>query len=468
MTAIAEQRWLQLPLVLLAALVVGVGSFVEPLVLAGAIGAAAVGVLAWHRPVGNLVWVVLLTAVVPYGLQKRVGISRPGLLLSDYLLLVGLAWAFTMWASRRFDRRLVAYGAVLATFIGFSALQMVHGLFAGGALNDAGAEFRTLLALGAYFLAVPILVDEAARGRLLRGLLVVAIVLGVWGIAQYVVNLPTSVFGDAGVRQGVALTSGGRGQVQGGLFGFGVAIIVCFAVMLSEEVGPRARRWLLGAIFVNVLGLLFTFERTFWVATAMGCLLVVARATHGPRMRAVLLTPVAIVGAFAALAVLAPQQLVTARERLLSIGQYSNDDSVRYRLAESRHVLERISAHPVDGSGLGATIHWGRPWEQVRPMTTTFSHDGYLWLAWKVGLPLAVVLYGLWVSALLWRAPLGGAGSVTHALRNGAQAALLSLLVVSVTFSPINAQSITATMGVLFALAVLPGARRRSRVAGPR
>jgi hypothetical protein len=468
MTAVAERKWLYLPLVVLGGLLVGAVSYAQPRLLAGAMAAAVVAVVAWRRPVGNLVWIVFLTAVVPYGVQKLVGVSHPGLLPSDLLLIVGLGWAVTAWLSIRLAGRWTAYGLGLAVFIVFMAMQTVHGLRDGASLNDAGTEFRIQLALGAFFLSVPVLVDDRARPRLLRGLLIVAIALGVWGILQYTVNIPIAAFHDAGVRAGVALTSSGKGQVQGGLFGFGVAAIMCFSALLSGGLSPRARLAVRVALIVNLLGLLLTYERTFWVATAVGCLVVLVRAGRAARLRALLLAPVVIVVGLAGLAAVAPGELATARERFLSIGQYGSDSSVRYRLVESQHVVALISAHPIAGTGLGTRLRWGRPWERVPPQSTPYSHDGYLWLAWKVGVPLAALVFALWVSTLAWRAPpLGGA--LEHGLRNGAQAALLSLLVVSITFPAINTQSITATIGVLLALAVLPPAAiRRPGLVGQR
>ena len=98
-----------------------------------------------------------------------------------------------------------------------------------------------------------------------------------------------------------------------------------------------------------------------------------------------------------------------------------SDPSVRYRLVESGFVYERIRAHPLSGSGLGATIFWGQPWAQTRPKTHNYSHNGYLWLAWKIGLPaaaLVVCLLGL--SLLASAAP--REEQLSLVVRRGAQA----------------------------------------------
>ena len=107
------------------------------------------------------------------------------------------------------------------------------------------------------------------------------------------------------------------------------------------------------------------------------------------------------------MAVAAPRDLTAARERLLSLGNYGSDLSVRYRLTESRHVIDEIRAQPLVGSGLGATILWGRAYEGVRPSTESFAHNGYLWLAWKLGAPAAGLSAAPGRGAALWRRPAG-------------------------------------------------------------
>jgi hypothetical protein len=59
--------------------------------------------------------------------------------------------------------------------------------------------------------------------------------------------------------------------------------------------------------------------------------------------------------------------------------QFPPEERLRYRVVESGFVYDRIRAHPLTGSGLGASIFWGQPWAQVPPKTRHYSHDGYFW-----------------------------------------------------------------------------------------
>jgi O-antigen ligase len=288
----------------------------------------------------------------------------------------------------------------------------------------------------------------------LRALLGVAIALGAWGLIQWAGHFTFGAAGDVGVRSGVRLTTSGTGQLQGGEYGFPVAIVTCVSVLLSGNVRSRVGRVALAAaIVLNGASCLLTFERSFWLATVLGLAVVVLRARPGQRAKALLLVPLALLVSVGVLALAAPATLSTASQRLLSVGSYSSDDSVRYRLAESRVVLDAIHAHPLVGSGLAASVHWGQPWAQVPPKSYTFSHDGYLWIAWKLGLPASILLVALCAAALVLRRPRGEA-SASLAVRQGAQGALAGVLLATLTFPSLSQLSITPVVGLLLALAV--------------
>jgi O-antigen ligase len=320
--------------------------------------------------------------------------------------------------------------------------------------SEVGFELRALLGFGAFFVAIPLLDDERERRRLFAGLLGIAVALGGWGMIQWFGGVDFSAGGDVGVREGVPLTSGGRGQLQGGLFAFPVAVICCYAALLSGDVRSRlARGSLLLAIVLNTASCLVTYERTFWLATALGVFVVTIKARRLEKAKALLAAPLVVIAAYAMLATFAPQELTTARERFLSLGQYETDVSLRFRVEESRHVTQQIDERPITGSGLGATIYWGQPWQRVPPSAETYAHNGYLWLAWKLGVPVAVLLVLLLAAAVVGRSP-PGTSPLQAAARTGAQASLLALLAAGVTFPGFSGLAITATIGLLLALAL--------------
>ncbi len=445
--------------VLLGTLIVVAGTLVvvKPLAALALAGAVMVVGLSRMPPVALLAGAVGLTAIVPYGVQKSFGIGgSPGLLLSDVLLLAGLVWAGPRLLRLRAEgmhSTVQIAGLLVAAFVGLAALQVLRGLLAGRDTSLVGYEFRVLLGFAAFLIAIPVLADFRLRAQLLTVLPFLGLVLGAWGLAQWVLNIQFTQAADAGVRAGVRLTSSGRGQLQGGLFAFPVAILMALSALMGGAArSVRGRALLIAIVVLNVICLLLTYERTFWVATAAGVLLIVLKAGGAQRLRAAVWGLLGLLVLFSAMATVAPNELTAARERLLSLSSYGSDFSVKYRVTESRHVVEQVRTHPLIGAGLGASIFFGRPWDLVPPQSYTFSHNGYLWLAWRLGIPTALLLLVVffWSMRLLSRPPPGPFGSV----QSGARAALFTLALGSITFASFNQLGITATMGMMMAIGI--------------
>ena len=450
--------WLGVTGAVLAAVCLGLLAGRRPDVAIALAGLALIFALPFVAPSAHLALLIFVTAVVPFSVQNGIGGGggSASILPSDLLLIAGLLRAALVLPREQLDRRRMVMAFLMVVFLVLASLQFAHGLSAGADLSTAGFEYRVLLGFGTFLVAIPVLADERARRRLLGGLLFVGLGVGLWGVLQYVLSFDFASSSDAGVRPGVRFTSTGRGQVQGGLFAFPVATVIAFAVLVSGQVRAASLRIaLLAVIGLNVVSMLLTYERTFWVATTLALVFVALKAGRLKRVKALLIGVGAVVLTLATLATLAPREFTSARERLLSLGQYASDSSVRQRVVESRHVLGRIAAHPIAGSGLGASIWWGRPWESVPPRSNTYAHNGYLWLAWKLGLPAAVLLSALLLAGVMRRGPPTG-GPLFHAVRNGAQAGLLVLLVAMVTFPSVTSLAITPTMGLLLAICAAP------------
>jgi O-Antigen ligase len=423
-------------------------------------GLAAAFVLAFLFPVAHLAILLVLVAIVPFEAQNVYGLGggrgQAGLVASDVFLLSGFVRA--MWVLPRERLHPAALAAALLTivFLLVSVAQFAHGLSAGHSPAAAGTELRSYLGFAAVLIAMPLTLDHGARRRLMGAMLAVGLALGLWGVAQWVFGVSFGETGDVGIREGVEQTTAGRGQLLGGLFGFPVCVIVGFAALLAGEIRSLlVRAGLVAVVALNGVCLLLTYERTFWVVTAAACALVALRAGRIHRWRALVWATVVTILVLLPLAVLAPRDLGAAGERLLSLRQYSADTSVSYRLIESEHVVREIDAQPA-GAGLGATIYWGRPDRDVPAQEQTFSHNGFLRVAWKLGIPAAVLLVGGLAAACVRRRP-RGAPPVVAAYVNGCQAALFALLAVSVTFPSITALSSTAVQGTLVAVALTRG-----------
>jgi O-antigen ligase len=447
------------PVASILAVAAGAAVAAQPKLVLGAAVAACVLVFAFRKPVANLAVLLFLTLVVPFQVLNRFGVggaNSAGLLLSDLFLLAGLAWAALTVPRLPLDRRNYFYALGLTAFLVFVALQFLHGVRSGNNLSETGQEARVLLSIGAFLIALPLVSHPASRRRLLGAVAVVALLLGAWGMLQWFGHLTFGAAGDVGVRSGVRLTSNGVGQLQGGEFGFPVAIVGSFTALAFGEIRSIFWRSLVAvALVLNVASCLVTFERSFWLATIVGVAYVVVFAPGRGRTKVLVVLLGSAVLALGALWALSPATFTTAQQRLNSISSYASDSSVRYRLVESQFVYDRIRAHPLDGSGFGASIFWGQPWAQVPPTTRHFSHDGYLWLAWKMGVPAAALLVVLLVGALFRRRRMDEE-TLPRVARRGAQGAIAGLLFATLAFPSFSQVSIVSTIGVLLAFAVSP------------
>jgi hypothetical protein len=438
-----------------AALLFGALIAARPSIAAGLVAAGAVLALAFVAPVTHLTLLLFLTAIVPYSVQNQ-SAGSAGLLPSDLFLLTGLVRAVVVLSARPLDRRRALAAGMCLVFLAGVLIHFLLAIRSGRDLSEVGAEFRQLLGYGVLFVALPVVLDPLGRGRLLKALLVLGLLLGLWGLAQWAFRISYGGAGDLGVRAGVRLTTAGRGQIQGGMFGFPVAVGIAYAGLISGEVRALRTYLLLLAVFaLNASALLLTFERAFWVGAFVAIAFVTLRLGVLPRLRALVWLPLLAVVGVAALSALAPGELATARERLLSLNQYESDTSLRYRIVESQHVVAKIAEHPLTGSGLADTIFWGRPWANVPATTYSFSHNGYLWLAWKIGVPLTALLCVLILMAIFWRGPPEGS-RLYAAVRTGCQGGLLALLVIGITWPSFRIPAITPVIGLFIAICATP------------
>ena len=436
-----------------AAAVFGAMIAVKPAFAVALLGLAGLVALAFLRPVAHLTLTLAVTTIVPYAIQNQYGLAGgEGLVLSDVLVLLALLRSLMILLREPLEPRRTLAMAAIGAMLAIAAMQAVRGWQYGGDLGQVGYEFRVLLGWATIAAAIPLLADRAQRERLFKGMLGVGIAVGIYGLLQYFELMTFFVEGQSGLREGVRFTSSGKGQIQGGLFAFPVGVLIGFAALTSGAVRSRMGQVaLLALVGLNAIGLLLTYERTFWLATFLGLAFIAVRAGFAQKLRVAVLIVGMVLVLAPVVSTVAPGALAAASERLLSLNQYGSDDSVRYRIQEGRHVVDKIQEHPFVGWGLADTIFYGLPWLQTPPTAESFAHNGYLWLAWKLGIPAAMLLFLVIGWAIASRPP-PGLDPLTRSVRLGAQASLLLMAVISITFPSFSALNITAVSGVLLAL----------------
>jgi hypothetical protein len=436
-----------------AALVAGAAAAAAPpLVLAAALGALAVA-LTFRAPAVHLTLLVAVAVMTPPEILNRFslggGLGAAGLTVPDLLLLVGLARvAFELPYERLDGRRMLLVGGVLA-FLAVALIELRRGMSAYP-LADAVAEFRVLLGVAAALVVLPILARARSTSALWTGLVIVGLALGTWGILQWVLHLR---FEDASLAVvGSRFATAGR---VAGLYAFPVAIVLGTAALMSGHVERwSARLALFLVVTLNTAALVLTFQRSFWIAIGGGLLVLIAFGGWPQRIRLLVGVPTLLLLVVGTMALTAPTELQAARERVASLSAYRTDPSVQYRKAENRVVRQRIAERPLTGWGLGASLLIGRPGTTVVVKPRRYAESGYLWLAWKLGIPGAGLLCALLLAAALLRRP--EPRTLHGCVRLGAQAALVTVAISAVAFAPFNSIAGTTMVGVLMAIAVSP------------
>jgi len=355
------------------------------------------------RPAAGLLALWAVWLLVP-GLRRALGLET-GYVSSDPLsvapLLATLAVGALALARVRLPR---APKLVLAA----AAAGLVLGLPSGA--GDPAAAVYALAAYGAG-LAGLVLAWREARERpretglgrprdtsLERALLVAAPLLALYGLYQYFVGLPAW---DAAWLESVTFTSVGspeEGRVRifatlnsPGLLG------VVLAIALLLLLGRRRLGPLTMALMALVgVALALTYVRSAWLGLLLG-LVGLALASRGRALPRLVPFALALGLAWVALAS-AGGTSGAILERAGTFGDLGGDTSLQARQATPLELLPQIAGLPF-GHGLGTAGEASRLSEDDG--TLPASDNGYLALAYQLGLPGAVLVISAFVVPVL-------------------------------------------------------------------
>ncbi len=301
-----------------------------------------------------------------------------GIALSNVFL--GLAVLAAPWRDLR--ARWPRWRAILVPallYLWCSALSVIFSVAPGDSTARLGEAFSLMtLAL------VPLCVrDEAELRRLLRGGLLVAGGISIWGLSQYAIG-----WGDLAHRI--------RGPFSHWMTFSGV-LLLCDALLIGNVLarGRRAKPlvWLVLAL-VNV-ALFGALTRGAWVALAICLLLLAAIAWR----RMLVALPIAAL----LVLLLSP---VTVVQRMMSIGDLS-DESNYDRLCMLDAGLRMVAQHPMIGVGPD-TVPYLYPLYRhptAPRLWVQHLHDTFLQMAAESGLPTLAAYAWMMLTAVLaaWR-----------------------------------------------------------------
>jgi hypothetical protein len=213
------------------------------------------------------------------------------------------------------------------------------------------------------------------------------------------------------------------------------AVVAGLAGFLLSRSARGAAGWLLLAL-PGVGALAASQTRGYWLATAVAAGVLTALA-RGRRLRALwfALVVVALVAAVgtAALGGKFVGVALSMGERASTISSPLRSLSMQERMAETRALLSLISHSPLVGQGLGAEVSYTSPVTH-RAFTTTYAHNAYLYLLYKLGVVGLAAFAAFYARALasVWRS-LRSSGGQARVLLTAGFGLLVSFLPLSLT-----------------------------------
>ena len=256
-------------------------------------------------------------------------------------------------------------------------------------------EARKALAYCAYPAALVLVSDRPSLFRLAKGLVILAALEAVLAIAESLsggaLTLLAGKLNPAAGFQGVVFV--------GNFFVSGILVaLVAWVTMNWKQLRFSARVGCLVLSALMAAAVLLTLRRNLWVTTAatLGLLaLIVRRKVVGPLVSTVvvgaiiffvtiLIVPTDGVGSVFDAVAFKVQQVVDPNFT-------SETATVQVRMRETEAAIRKIREFPFLGIGLGATYYSTMLHPMLAP-NPGWVHNGYLWIAMKMGVPALVLL----------------------------------------------------------------------------
>jgi O-antigen ligase len=352
--------------------------FIILLTLAGLVAIAVI-----RFPEVGMVAVLAMTAsFVFYFPMPQISLSMLALYPSDAFLILLLVLTTRDFAVSGFRLRIrTPMDGPLALFyiaglIGF----IVAVLRSGRSIGDAMWDFRLFSYYLLYFVLTRLLEDDSSVRRLVAGMMLLSAAVAL-GMALQSTSLSiTQYFGGwAGSHQ--VYGSVVRVFPPGAFLLFATLVLV-ISLLLFDSRAPRLV--LYGLTTLLAIGIVITFSRVLWLLTGLAVLMLLYKATIGPRLHLLLgLGMVILLSLSIASAYIPLVEIKSALfQRFASIfsGDLFATSSAQDRGVEFSYAWNAIKRWPLFGGGLG---HVYRP-AVFGPTDseTDFIHNSYLWV-WK-------------------------------------------------------------------------------------
>lgn len=359
-----------------------------------AVGIVAMYFIAKKPELGVLAIVVLISSIIFENSLPLVPIGIGSLHISDLLLFYLLGLIFFRWFSGRGKIVKSPLNLPLILFYVIAILSAVISIQKYG--NDFNYVIRFLRPLTYYllFFVVLNLVRDTQRLRfLVKGLFAIGVVVAIAMVIQSIVGESVQLM-PGRIEQSGTLDADFNvlrllppGQTL-------IYLLFIIAITMSASVQWRASLRVFGVSVLLVLGVgvLLTYNRTYWVATALACLMLLCMLTVRARRQAFAVAVLTMGIGACGLVLFGGGRLVeetahAVQARVMSlttVKELRESGPIEDRHQENGYAIKQILRAPLFGTGLGANY---RPLiYDPKDDLTYYVHNGYLWLIKDMGI----------------------------------------------------------------------------------
>jgi O-antigen ligase len=317
-------------------------------------------------------------------------------------LLVGLIVVSALFDVLRNDRPLLI-PRPLVFGLTMLALAMACGAYIG---HEAGVSVRYSIFsehILFYLLLMPVAVanldlDEGQIKRMLAPTVVLAAIKAVLGLVEISMHLGRQIEGSSTLTYYEPTANW-------------LMMIILLTILAAVLAKTRRPRWVLLCSPLLITCLLLSYRRSFWIASALGVLLILVLGTSPAGRRLLIPSSLAVAASIWLLGSINFQSNLPVVKRVnsLSTSTLETNSEDRYRIDERENVFAEIEAHPISGLGVGV------PW-QATAAPLSVEHEGgreyvhfvALWFWLKLGVLglcayIGLVLGSIVLALQAWR-----------------------------------------------------------------
>ena len=356
--------------------------------------AVAVLVLIWPE-YGLTALVALTCGLIHPAFVPRLPLLGGSVAASDAALVMLALCAVWMVAARGDQARAesipVGGARLLAVALGLFGVSFLIAVPVSLLIREVNpswvlGEVRRLAYLLALPVAMVILRQPERQRRFVISIVILGCLFSIGQVFQGIFNIP--VFGEKGGMS--ALETLGRedyGTTRSTTLGIEV-IVFSLLLTVGAYVAGIIRKTLFFALSgLLLLGIFLSYGRTTFAVAALCVVIVVSWLNFKKLSQLVVMFVLAICIAASITALLKPKSLASIYYRMTSIDtEIESGYSAQWRFWEAELIIPKIQKYPMMGLGLGADYK-GSSGSSKNPDLNRYVHNGYLYMAGKMGLP---------------------------------------------------------------------------------